>query len=148
MKKIMQKNKGFSFMELAISVGLIAVLVSVVAAGGGMMNKCRLQREAQAVESLRLASQNYLSGKNLTYAGVSVAALKNAGLLPNNFDPAQANSFGGDYTVAANEQDNTKVDITLASVPASAGTELNDVFKSRADAISYDQTGRVWKATF
>lgn len=148
MKRNARYNRGFSLMELAIAVGLMGVLVSVVAAGGGMMNKCRLQREAQAVDSLRIAAQNYLSGQNLTYTGVSVGTLKTAGLLPNNFDPALANSFGGDYTVAANAADNTRVDIALASVPASAGAELTSTFLSRAEATNYDQAGKVWKATF
>ncbi|MEI8012674.1 MAG: type 4 pilus major pilin [Candidatus Omnitrophota bacterium] len=141
-------NRGFSLIELAISIGLVAVLVSVVAAGGGMMNKFRIQREVQAVDTLRVASQNYLSGQNLTYTGISVAALKTAGFLPGSFEPAMSNSFGGDYTVAANPADNTKVDISLAAVPSSAGTDLSGVFQARAEVISYDQTGKVWKATF
>ena len=144
----MKRNKGFSLMELAIAVGLIAILVGVVSAGGGMMGRCRVQRETEAVDSLRLASQNYLTPPNMTYAGISVTALKTAGLLPNSFNPTGSNGFGGDYTVAANSADNTKVDIALASVPANAATDLSNVFKSKADATSYDATGKLWKATF
>ena len=144
----MKKNKGFSLIELAISVGLITVLVGVVAAGGGMMNKCRLQREAEAVNNLRLAAQNYIASPSLTYTGVSVAALKTAGFLPNNFDPVQANSFGGDYSIAANTTDNTKVDIALTNIPSSVGTELASMFLAKADDITYDAASKLWKATF
>ncbi|MFH0753241.1 MAG: prepilin-type N-terminal cleavage/methylation domain-containing protein [Candidatus Omnitrophota bacterium] len=143
-----KNNKGFSLMELAISIGLIAVLLGVVAAGGGMMNKCRVQREVQAVENLRLAAQNFLSGKNLTYAGVTVASLKTGGYLPLNFDPAGSNSFGGDYTVGPNGSDNTKIDIVLANIPASAATALSETLQAKADATAYDNTSKIWKATF
>ena len=143
-----KRNKGFSLMELAIAVGLIAVLVSVVAAGGGMMAKCRVQRESEAVENLRLASQNYLSGQNLTYTGVSVAVLKTAGLLPANFDPVKSNSYGGDYTVSANAGDVTKVDIALANIPEAGGMELSGMFKAKASATAYDKTNKLWTVTF
>jgi prepilin-type N-terminal cleavage/methylation domain-containing protein len=144
----MKKNKGFSLMELAIAVGLIAILVGVVSSGGGMMGRCRVQRETEAVDSLRLASQNYLTPPNLTYSGVSIPALKTAGLLPNNFDPAGSNGFGGDYTVAVNSADNTKVDIALANVPSSAATDLSHAFQAKADATAYDAASRLWTATF
>jgi type II secretory pathway pseudopilin PulG len=140
-------NKGFSLVEIAVAVGLIALLVGTVAAGGGMMNRCRVQREAEAVENLRLASQNYLSGQQLTYAGITVDALKTAGLLPITFDPIKANSFGGDYVVSANA-DTTRVDIALASVPEAQGAEISAIFKGKAEAVAYDKTTKVWRATF
>jgi hypothetical protein len=135
-------------MELAISVGLMAILVGVVAAGGGMMNKCRVQREVQAVDNLRLASQNYLTGPNLTYTGISISALKTAGLLPNNFDPEGANSFAGDYTVSVNELDNTKVEIALANVPSAAATDLTNAFRAKAQGTTYDTASKLWTGTF
>ncbi len=141
-------RKGFSLVELAIALGLVSVLVGIVAAGGGMITKTRVQREAEAVDNLRLAAQNYLSSSNLTYAGISVAALKTAGLLPASFDPAASNAFGGDYAVVANSSDNTKVDITLAGIPAAASTELVAAFRGKAEAASYDATTKVWKGTF
>ena len=144
----MKKNKGFSLMELAIAVGLIAILVGVVAAGGGMMGRCRVQRETEAVDSLRLASQNYLTPPNLTYTGISITALKTAGLLPNSFNPAGSNGFAGDYTVAVNATDNTKVDIALANVPSQAATDLSNIFKAKADTTTYDAATKLWRATF
>ena len=142
------RSKAFSLMELAIAVGLIAILVGVVAAGGGMMNKCRIQREAEAVDNLRLASQNFLSGSNLTYTGISVAALKTGGFLPGSFDPGKSNSFGGDYAVSANRLDNAKVDIVLANIPENAGLELSGIFNAKADGTNYDAASKTWMATF
>lgn len=112
------------------------------------MSKCRVQREAEAVDNLRLASQNFLSSSNLTYTGISVTALKAGGYLPGNFDPAGSNSFGGDYTVSANSQDNAKVNIALANVPQHAGLELTGIFNARADGTNYDAASKTWTATF
>lgn len=141
-------NKGFSLVELAISLGLIAVLVSVVTAGSGMMVKSRVHRETVAVDGLRIAAQNYLSSKNLTYSGISIPILKTQGYLPSNFDPIKSNSFGGDYQVAENSQDTAKVDISVLNVPEAAGTELSNNFKSKAELLAYDKTSKAWKATF
>lgn len=143
-----KNNKGFSLVELAMAMGLVAVLIGVVAAGGGMMTKCRVQREADSVDALRLAAQNYLSSSSLTYTGISVAELKNKGLVPATFDPLKANSFGGDYTVSANTANVTRVDIALASIPEEIGTTLSGAFKGRAEATAYDKTSKVWTATF
>lgn len=134
--------------ELSIALGLMAVLIGVVSAGSGMMTKTRLNREVRTVDSLRLAAQNYLSGKNLTYTGISVEVLKAAGLLPATFDPVKSNAFGGDYAVTVNEDDSTKVDIALANIPENVGEDMSDVFKGKAESTSYDRAGKSWKATF
>lgn len=144
----MKRNKGFSLMELAIAVGLIAILVGVVSAGGGMMGRCRVQRETEAVDNLRLASQNYLTPPNLTYTGISIPVLKTSGLLPGSFDPAGTNGFGGDYSIMVNAADNTKVDIALANVPSHAALDLTNAFKGKADTATYDAASKLWKATF
>jgi prepilin-type N-terminal cleavage/methylation domain-containing protein len=144
----MPKNRGFSLMELAISIGLITILVGAVSAGGGMMTRCRVQREVQAVDNLRLAAQNYLTGANLTFSGVSVDALKTAGLLPNGFDPSGSNSFGGDYTVSPNADDNTKLEIILANIPEAAAADISAAFQAKADSTSYDDATKEWKAVF
>jgi prepilin-type N-terminal cleavage/methylation domain-containing protein len=143
-----KNNKGFSLVELAMAMGLMGVLLGVVAAGGGMMTKSRVQREAGSIDNLRLAAQNYLTSSNLTYTGISITELKNKGFVPATFDPVKANSFGGDYTVSVNGVDNTRVDIALASVPEDVGTLLSGTFKGRAETTVYDKTSKVWKATF
>ncbi len=141
-------NKGFSLVELAIALGLVAVLVSVVTSGGGMMIKSRVHRETVAVDSIRVAAQNYLTSKNLTYTGISIAALKTDGLLPASFEPVKANSFGGDYVVTENPADSTRVDISVLNVPETAGTELSNNFRNKAELLAYDKSSKVWKATF
>jgi len=145
---MISNRRGFSLVELAIALGLVAVLVSVVTAGGGMMAKSRVHREMVAVDAIHIAAQNYLSSQNLTYTGISVAALKTAGLLPANFNPVKSNAYGGDYDVSVNAGDNTRVDISLANVPEAAGEDLSATFKNKTESSTYDKSGKVWKATF
>ena len=113
-----------------------------------MMVKSRIHRETVAVDNMRIAAQNYLSSKNLTYSGISIGALKTAGLLPANFDPSSANAFGGDYVVAENPADSARVDISLFNVPENAAGELNDNFKNKTELLAYDKASKEWKATF
>jgi prepilin-type N-terminal cleavage/methylation domain-containing protein len=141
-------QRGFSLVELSIALGLVAVLLSVVTAGGGMIAKSRVHREMEAVDGIHLAAQNYLTMQNLTYSGISIQALKTAGLLPSNFDPVKSNAFGGDYSVNANADDTAKVDIVLANIPESAGASLSATFRNKAELTSYDKGSKVWKATF
>lgn len=145
---MIKNKKGFSLVEMAIALGLIALLVGVVSAGGGMMGRTRVQRENKAVENLWLASQNYLSIRNLTYTGISVTALKTLNLLPSTFEPLAANSYGGDYSIGANPVDPTRVDISLANIPVSVAGDLSDSFKGKAESTSYDAGNKVWKGTF
>jgi prepilin-type N-terminal cleavage/methylation domain-containing protein len=142
------KNDGFSLVELSIALGLIAMLVGMISAGGGMAAQARLQREAQSVDNLRLAAQNYLSVMSLTYEGISIEAMKSSGYLPATFDPTGANSYGGDYRVNANTADRTRVDIALSSVPDNAAAGLSRLFRGKAETLSYDAGAKTWLATF
>lgn len=141
-------NKGFSLVELAIALGLIAVLISVVTAGSGMMTKSRVHREMIAIDNLRVAAQNFLSSRNMTYKDISIAQLKDQGLLPANFDPIASNSFGGDYMINADSDDPTRVEISLANIPQQAGENLTNIFKNKANDIGYDESTKTWKAIF
>lgn len=141
-------RKGFSLIELAMAMGVVAVFLGVVTAGGGMMKNARVQREANTVDSLRLAAQNYLSSSYLTYKGISIDLLKEKGFITTAFDAEKSNSFGGDYFVSVNDGDDTKVDIALVAIPEDAALALEGIFKGKAEDISYDKTDKVWVATF
>ncbi len=143
-----KNQKGFSLIEVAMAMGVVAVFLGVVTAGGGMMKSARVQREANAIDSLRLAAQNYLSSSYLTYKGISIDILKERGFVALAFEAEKSNSFGGDYVVNVNQSDDTKVDIALAAIPEDAALALSGIFKGKAEGISYDKTDKVWLATF
>ncbi len=141
-----RNNKGFSLIELAIGVALLAVLVGAVVAGAGMMPKVKVQRESDTVTVLRTAAQNYLSASQTTYTGVTIAVLKGAGFLPG-FPDVGSNSWGGNYVVAVNGVSANNVDISLTAVPdAATGTALSNNFQSAV--CVYNVGTKTWTATF
>lgn len=149
MNKTMINNKGFTLIEIAAVLTIITILLLVVGiATKGMFDNGRVNSAAQSVETLRSASAQYLASGNVTYAGINIAALKTGSLLPNNFSGVSSNPYGGNYTVAADAADNTKVVVTLTSIPGDAGTKLNAYFANKADSTNYDATSKTWTATF
>ena len=146
LRRLINNKKGFSLIELAIGVALLAVLVGAVVAGSGMMPKMKVQRESDTVNSLRTAAQNYLTASQTTYTGVSITVLKTAGYLPN-FNSTGTNQWAGNYTVAVNGTTATSVDISLTNVPdAATGTLLTNNFPSAV--CTYTASTKTWTATF
>ena len=149
MEPTKRNKRGFTLVEIAFVLVIITVLLLVIGpAAKGMFENGRVSSAAQSVETLRNAAAQYLAGGNVTYASVSVTALKTGNLLPTNFIAAGSNPFGGNYSLAANGTDNTKVDIILTNIPLNAGTKLNAYFANKADSLNYDSTLSTWTATF
>ena len=143
--KMMSNKKGFTLIELAIGIAIIAVLILAISAGAGMRENANVQSAAQSVNTLRTAAENYIASGNLTYTGVDVATLKTMSLLPSNFSGTASNPWGGDYTVGANTNP-SKIDVSLTSVNAPASTRLNALFANSASSTNY--SGTTWTVTF
>ncbi len=149
MEPTKRNKRGFTLVEIAIVLVIITVLLLVIGpAAKGIFDNGRVNSAAQSVETLRNAAAQYLASGNVTYASVSVTALKDGNLLPTNFNATGSNPYGGDYSIVANGTDNTKVDITLTSIPENAGSKLNSYFANKADTLNYDATSSTWTATF
>ncbi len=147
--RTMLNNKGFTLIEIAAVLTIITILLLVVGISTkGMFDNGRVNSAAQSVETLRSASAQYLASGNVTYAGISVATLKTENLLPSNFSGTSSNPYGGNYTVAPDATDNTKVVVTLTAIPGDAGSKLNSFFANKADSINYDVNSKTWTATF
>lgn len=144
---MMKKGKGgFTLIEIVITIAIIAVLISAVSVGTGIMGAAKMNTAAQSVKQLRVAAQSYIAAGNLTFTGISIAGLITSKFLPDGFVAAASNPWAGDYTVAVNSGDSSKVDITLTSVPADSATRLSALFKNSASTTSY--TGTTWIVTF
>lgn len=149
MEPTKRNKQGFTLVEIAVVLVIITVLLLVIGpAAKGMFENGRVSSAAQSVETLRNAAAQFLASGNVTYASVNVAALKAGNLLPTNFNATGSNPYGGNYSIAANGTDNTKVDIVLTSIPQSAGTKLNGYFANKADSLNYDVPLSTWTATF
>lgn len=141
----MRKKRGFTLIELVLVIGVIALLIMAVGLTSGIRETAKLHSAAESVKTLRAAADARLAAGSMTYTGVSIDALKTAGLLPANFTAAGSTPWGGDYAVAANTDAN-KVDISLTSVSEAVSTKLSALFINSAAATSYaDET---WTATF
>lgn len=147
MQKLNNK-KGFSLIELASVLAVIAILIVAVASGSGMRETARVQSAAESIRTLRGAAENYIASGNLTYTGMDIAALKSSSFLPSGFTGTGTNPFGGDYSIGPNATDATKFDVSLTAVTSSVDTKLTSLFNSQADSISYDGTSQTWTVTF
>jgi len=147
-RNIMNNKKGFSLIELAIAVVLLGILVGAVVVGGGMTTKMKIQHETDTVNTLVVASRNYLSASQTTYTGVGIAGLQTSNYLPGTFNATTGNSWGGAYTVAANGTDATKLDVSVVGIPdATTAGLLTNNFSSMATCV-YTVASKTWTGTF
>ncbi|MBF0532625.1 MAG: prepilin-type N-terminal cleavage/methylation domain-containing protein [Candidatus Omnitrophica bacterium] len=146
MNRRIMNNQGFSLAELAITVGIMAILLLVVTAGGsGLFNQSRITTALESISTLKTASQAFLGtvspagGTQTTYTDLTVQALKDNGLLPSGFSALGANPWGGDYLILPNT-DITKFDIKLTKVEATPGPQLEKKIGGKYDAGSKTYT--------
>jgi len=91
-------RQGFTLLELLMVLGALAVVLGVLLPGTGMIRTGRIQAIVQDVGTLRHAADRWIERGRLDYAGITVTALKNEGLLPGGW--AATNPYGGPYAVA------------------------------------------------
>jgi len=102
MKKItrrLRSQAGFSLIELMIAIGSIAALLAVISLGAGSMNSSRLSAMEQDIRSLYSAATAWAAQQaTATFDGISLAALKAAGVIPAN--ATGNNPWGAPYTLS------------------------------------------------
>lgn len=142
----MRKQSGFTLIELALSISIIALLVMAVQTASGLRENAKVHTAAQSIRTLRAAAESYIAAGSMTFTGMTMDGLKTAGFLPSGFTATGSNPWGGNYAIAPNTADATKVDISLTSVASSAATRLSALFANSASATSV--TSGTWTATF
>lgn len=109
-----QRQGGFTLIELVIVLAAIGVLVMVINMGVGTINTGRLSTAERDIRTLYSAATAWAAQQaNPTYGGVSISALKTAGILPTNV--SGNNPWGNAYTVSG-----TITSLTVASDVSSA----------------------------
>lgn len=94
-----RNQAGFSLIELTIVLGAIAAMLAVITLGTGTINSSRLSTMERDVRTLQSAATAWAAQQaSPTYSGVSLTALRNAGILPPNV--SGSNPWGGAYTVS------------------------------------------------
>lgn len=146
--KTKSANTGFSLVELAIGLAVVTILILAVTASAGIRDSARVQSAASSIQSLRSAAENYLSTGKLNYKDLTVKALQDAKLLPQNFKGVGTNPWGGDFILGPNPSDQTHFDIGLTGVELSNADKLTSFFNNTASAVTVDAHSSTWTATF
>ena len=140
MKRLMNR-KAFTLIELAIVMVIIGILVAVLIPALGMRDKANIAKAKGEIRSLHAGALGYLSAGRTTFTGVDIETMVDDGHLPAQFgDGTGSNPWGGDYTVAVNATDATKVDIALTLVPENAGADLLLTFNAISEGATYATT--------
>ena len=110
-----RSQAGFSLIELMIVLGAIAAMLAVITLGTGTINSSRLSTMERDIRTLQSAATAWAAQQaSPTYSGVSITALRNAGILPTN--ASGTNPWGAPYTVGG-----TVTSLTVTS-DATSGT--------------------------
>jgi len=142
----MRSKNGFTLIELVLVISIIAILIMAVGLTSGIRDNAKVNSAAQSVRTLRAAAENYIAAGNMTYTGISISGLQTSGYLPAAFSATASNPWGGNYAIAANASDSSKVDISLTSVGSTQATRLSALFANSAASTTYSST--TWTVTF
>ena len=128
------RRQGFSFVELLIALGALAVLLAVVLPGRGYLETARIQAIVQDVATLRQAADRWLERGRLDYTGLTVTRLQSEGFLPNGW--RASTPYGGTYAPAPAPGNATRLTVTVTGLPTSAGTTLVTYYTGRVASVS------------
>jgi hypothetical protein len=137
MRKRTRNRPGFALTDVAIAIGVLAVLLAAVTSALGAIENGRVNAAERSVETLNGAAINWLSNGRYSYAGISFNELRTDSLLPPSFAEVSSNPWGGNYSIQASGSGNNQVTITLTNVPTGGGNALSRKFAPRARSASY-----------
>ncbi len=141
-------KKGFSLVELALGIAVIAILILGIVASAGIRDNARVHAAANSIQTLRSAAEGYLSSGNLNYANLNFTALQTANLLPAAFNPASSNPFGGSFSIGPDPADNTHFLISLSSLNQTHANRLTSFFNNSASSTNYNASQSTWTVIF
>jgi hypothetical protein len=129
-----KKQQGLTFIELSISIAVGLTIIITVAAG--IRNILISSDVADAVTDVNYIIQGAVGyrANRPSYAGITMAILNTSEYLPTTIGAGTAaNPWGGNYTVAVNSGDSSKMDITITNVPTGVSTRLESVMEPTTD---------------
>jgi type II secretory pathway pseudopilin PulG len=137
MRKRTRGRPGLALTDVAIAIGVLAVLMAAVTSSLGAIENGRVNSAERSVETFRGAAINWLSNGRYSYAGISFNELRAENLVPPSFVETGSNPWGGDYTIQASGSGNNQFTLTLTNVPDGGGSALARKFSARARAAAY-----------
>jgi hypothetical protein len=137
----MPQRRGFAVINVAIAIGVSAILLTAVVHGSGALESARAARVIDDVQTLRLAVATWTKAQGRTsYAGLSIAALNAANVLTT---PTVTTPWGG--MVELGMRTNDSYWIAIAGLPSSSRTALARQYEAQALQTRWDGT-RLWIA--
>lgn len=134
------KSRGFTLIELVITVGILGILMAVAAKAmntGNVSEQYILQKD---IDTMTAAAVKYAGGRQFT--GVTVALLCSDGYIDGGpcgagNNGTSANPWGGDYKLVVNATNPNRFDITATKVPANVGPEMARNYKDSARSSQF-----------
>lgn len=139
---------GLALTEIAIAIGVLAILIAAVSSGLGAIESGRRSNAERSIDSIQSAAVNWLANGRTTYSGLSFDALRTEQLLPGGFSEGSGNPWGGSFSLTPTGTVLNQFVIALSDVPAEAGQALVRKFLARARGATYDEPGRTFSVTF
>src|SRR5258708_2675774 len=124
----MPQRKGFAVTDVAIAIGVSAILLAAIVHGAGALDAGRTARVTDDIQALRSAVETWTKTQGRTsYAGLSLAALNGANVLTT---PTAVNPWGG--TIALSARTNDSYWITMTGLPQLARDALTRHYQTQA----------------
>jgi prepilin-type N-terminal cleavage/methylation domain-containing protein len=132
-----QPQKGFSLIEIMAVLAIAALLVIGVLWSKQIVDDSLNSNQFTAdIATLATQARAY-RGLAPTYTGISVTALTGMGLLPTSWGAGSGvNPAGGDYTLAVNTSDSTRVDLTATGMSQVACLNVEKKIEGSTDGGS------------
>lgn len=137
MRWVRKTRAGLALTDVAIAIGVLAVLLAAITSALGAIENARVNTAERSVETLRGSAINWLANGRFSYTGLSFDTLRQEQLLPPSFSANLSNPWGGNYTIAASGPGDNQFTVTLDNVPDSGGQALTRKFLPRARTATY-----------
>ena len=134
---ISRSQRGFTLTELGIVIGVIAVMMTVVFVGRGMLTSARIGNCVQLVRTIRDGARSYAmrTTGGVAYTGISIVALQNQQILPA-VPITDLNPFNLGVSVAPlNAPLNDRILIEVCVPSAEATADLMNSLQAAGGAI-------------
>ena len=131
--KFKRFTKGFTLIELTISVGIVALLATGVMAGKGFINATHLSKQGQVIERTRMTATNFLMQRATQMDPRALEELELVEELLNRQLIPDAPWKSGDFTLKNIQFDaESRLLIISTSGPASQLNALTEYHTSHA----------------
>tara|TARA_R110002033_G_scaffold135713_4_gene175337 strand:+ start:28340 stop:28807 length:468 start_codon:yes stop_codon:yes gene_type:complete len=150
-KKMSKLQKGFTLVELVVSLAVLGILMAVAATAyndTGLAESNRLQSD---VDKISKQAVKYASGG--TFTGISMALLcadeyLNVDVCGTAGDGTGANPWAGNYTISVATTSPNRFSVKATAVPTNIGPSVAKYYKNTARSVQYTPASKLFELIF